>query len=390
MTDEEITRTRQFAEGLDLLKLSFVGLGESIGKALIPAMGPMADFDDRLEELETHHVVLSKAFGNPGDTPQMEGAAANAGLPLEDFGLHMYKPPALEAGGGKKAKPNDAYDKWLEMVAKSTEAFEKATEESQDLMRKWEPVISPVMKAWDDYYERLKKITELSKDTDTSALQLQSVMKLGFDLDQGFDAKTGPGSQDSMGMFDELVPKIQAVTPVLKQARDQFATLDADAFEFGEKASGAFTQMIVLGRGFESSMRSLVDLFAQFILKAVVFQEISKAFGQGNSPVGMLGSFFAGLAGARAGGGDVNYGQSYLVGEQGPEVFTPTTSGMITPNDAMSSLGNGGRSGDTYHIDARGADAGVEYRVQRALAAVQKKATVNGYLMSQEMAKRGA
>lgn len=39
--------------------------------------------------------------------------------------------------------------------------------------------------------------------------------------------------------------------------------------------------------------------------------------------------------GPRALGGPVAMGNSYLVGERGPELFTPTSSGNITPNSAM-------------------------------------------------------
>jgi phage-related minor tail protein len=38
------------------------------------------------------------------------------------------------------------------------------------------------------------------------------------------------------------------------------------------------------------------------------------------------------VAGARAMGGPVAAGQTYLVGEQGPELFTPSSDGAITPN----------------------------------------------------------
>lgn len=37
----------------------------------------------------------------------------------------------------------------------------------------------------------------------------------------------------------------------------------------------------------------------------------------------------------RAAGGPVNMGQSYIVGEKGPELFTPSRSGAIIPNNAM-------------------------------------------------------
>ena len=41
------------------------------------------------------------------------------------------------------------------------------------------------------------------------------------------------------------------------------------------------------------------------------------------------------LQGARAGGGPVSGTSSYLVGEHGPEIFTPGVSGGITPNNAL-------------------------------------------------------
>lgn len=47
------------------------------------------------------------------------------------------------------------------------------------------------------------------------------------------------------------------------------------------------------------------------------------------------------IAGARAAGGPVRAGLPYLVGERGPELFTPNLSGRITPNNA---LGRGGAS----------------------------------------------
>ena len=42
------------------------------------------------------------------------------------------------------------------------------------------------------------------------------------------------------------------------------------------------------------------------------------------------------ISGARASGGPVNSGQSYLVGEKGPEIFSPRTSGDIIPNNQLT------------------------------------------------------
>ena len=52
--------------------------------------------------------------------------------------------------------------------------------------------------------------------------------------------------------------------------------------------------------------------------------------------------------GARASGGPVSGGSSYIVGERGPEIFTPSSSGMITPNSAIG--------GNTITVNVQGAD----------------------------------
>lgn len=56
---------------------------------------------------------------------------------------------------------------------------------------------------------------------------------------------------------------------------------------------------------------------------------------------GILGALF-GLAGTRAGGGPVQAGKSFLVGEQGPEIFVPQSPGNIVPNNVASSQAGGG------------------------------------------------
>lgn len=86
-----------------------------------------------------------------------------------------------------------------------------------------------------------------------------------------------------------------------------------------------------------------------------------------------------------AAGGDVTPGQSYLVGEKGPEVFSSSVAGDITPNSA---LGNEGRAQHIYHIDARGADAGVEQRVMRAMRSMSSQAEQRAVTTAEERGKR--
>ena len=52
-----------------------------------------------------------------------------------------------------------------------------------------------------------------------------------------------------------------------------------------------------------------------------------------------VGEAQAAVSGAVANGGPVQAGQRYVVGERGPEMFTPNVSGTITPNSQMGGSG---------------------------------------------------
>tara|TARA_B100001094_G_scaffold315042_1_gene354546 strand:- start:6629 stop:8611 length:1983 start_codon:yes stop_codon:yes gene_type:complete len=63
---------------------------------------------------------------------------------------------------------------------------------------------------------------------------------------------------------------------------------------------------------------------------------------------GGIGEFFS-LSGRSANGGAALRGSSYLVGERGPEIFTPSSSGMVSPNI-------GGGASIVVNVDASGSN----------------------------------
>lgn len=69
---------------------------------------------------------------------------------------------------------------------------------------------------------------------------------------------------------------------------------------------------------------------------AEIGSTVSNAFSFGAKPAPATGGSVAGaaIAGARASGGSVSAGRSYLVGERGPEIFSPSTGGNIRANGA--------------------------------------------------------
>ena len=59
------------------------------------------------------------------------------------------------------------------------------------------------------------------------------------------------------------------------------------------------------------------------------------------------------FGGFKANGGPVSSGQTYMVGERGPELFVPGRSGTIVPNDKM---GGGGEVNVVVNVDAKGSN----------------------------------
>jgi tape measure domain-containing protein len=70
------------------------------------------------------------------------------------------------------------------------------------------------------------------------------------------------------------------------------------------------------------------------------------------SGTGTGGGLLGGLFKPRAVGGPVSAGSSYMVGERGPELFTPKHGGSIVPNNALG----GGSTSVTVNVDASGSN----------------------------------
>ena len=91
----------------------------------------------------------------------------------------------------------------------------------------------------------------------------------------------------------------------------------------------------------ETALGIVKDLGRQFLRFG-----INQAFGALGSTGGILGKLFGG---GKASGGTVQGGRSYMVGERGPELFTPGRTGSIAPNSAM-----GGNISVNVNVDASG------------------------------------
>ena len=86
-----------------------------------------------------------------------------------------------------------------------------------------------------------------------------------------------------------------------------------------------------------NALKGFVLELVQATIKALIFRAIVNAFVPGGaSAIGSTG--IANLLGFRANGGPVTGQSPYIVGERGPELFVPSVSGNVVPNNRLSSF----------------------------------------------------
>lgn len=162
----------------------------------------------------------------------------------------------------------------------------------------------------------------------------------------------------------DIVPKVEA-------ANDNFASSFEDMTRRVADSVGSLVDAI-RGGDFFDILDGVIGVFSSLGSTGLFGTKIADAI---NMP-----SF----GGFRANGGPVSSGRSYIVGERGPEWFTPGRSGYITPSSK-----SGGSSRATNIFDMRGAVVTQDLLEQMNVIAASKSAQVVG-LAGARMARRSA
>lgn len=181
---------------------------------------------------------------------------------------------------------------------------------------------------------------------------------------------------------------------------------DGIANTVGQGMTSAFDALISGSENFGASLRNIAsgvlkDIAMQLLRIYVINQAINAissffgpktsagaGFGGFNPASFSMGSLSGGLTGAgnfssafvpKALGGPVSAGSSYMVGERGPELFTPKHGGSIVPNNALG----GGSTSVVVNVDASGSSVQGDQAQAKQLGVVVS-AAVQAELVKQQ------
>jgi len=198
---------------------------------------------------------------------------------------------------------------------------------------------------------RAKQYDEITKSVENKNLFLNESLTLGgreaeiqeklreFDRKAlEFDKKINKQERDQFENALRLQEELQRVDTLYKGIASTVQSGLVDAID------GAITGTMTLGQVassvFGSIRRQLVDFAATSFLRAI-----------------------PGIGGFFADGGVTKPNKSYIVGERGPELFTPGVTGRVTPNHEMG----GGSTSVVVNVDASGSNVEGDEEEGRAL-----------------------
>lgn len=206
------------------------------------------------------------------------------------------------------------------------------------------------------------------------------------DLKKRVDALYGSTAQ---GQFDQFTKNLEDAQRAFQEGfinQDQLNAIESKLFgvndelaktksigqELGLTFTSAFEDAIIGGKKFGEVLTAIGNDIARYFVRKGITEPLLK--GLDSIDFGSLLNF----GGGRAAGGSVTPGNYYVVGENGPEVLVPGTSGTVLPNGAsgggsnvvvnvIESPGNGGKTSQRQENGVNILDVFVE-KVKSAIA----------------------
>jgi len=196
-------------------------------------------------------------------------------------------------------------------------------------------------------------------------LQAQAaVPNLAPDIKRGLDQQS-QALRDQIAIYQEYQPEIIQATVLQTRFNEALAftrpVVDSLGASLTAVVDGTQTAQQAFANFLQSIADMLVDVAKQMIAQYIaigiarMFAGMGGGGGGGTTDISGFSAYndstgltLASFGGGMASGGRVSGGTSYLVGEKGPELFTPGASGTITPNHAM------GGGNVVVNVDATG------------------------------------
>lgn len=151
-----------------------------------------------------------------------------------------------------------------------------------------------------------------------------------------------------IALMEKMTKDSQEYVKLLGQRKKLETDLERIAKDAGQIISQGFEDAILSGQKLSDVLRNLAQDLIRLVFRNVITEQLA-----GGISKAIMGSF-----GFLAEGGPAKAGSPYIVGEAGPELFVPGTSGTVIPNDRLSQMGS----------SAGGTTVNISYNIQSGVS----------------------
>lgn len=337
---------------------SVINLTKSLADLTVNQNGVVASADNYISNAN----IMAKALrGEFGMLSKMGIRFTEHQQELINTGTEQQKVATIIEGFNQNLRETtdtvDGYDKSLGQLQGSIgDIFEGIGASLQPALLSLAQTMLPVIQTVATFTEENPKlvITILAVVTAISGL-LVVIGTLGFAIPAitaGF-AALGPTVFIIAGIIASFTATVYSLNESFKILQN-----DLDLVMLGIKTTITDTFDYIV----ENPIQSAIDA----VQKLISLLEEASGLGIAKKAIGKVTDIFKG----KATGGGVQVGQSYMVGEKGPEIFTPSSNGSITPNYKLA--GAGGMN-ITLNISGQVLDDGFVEKVGDKLIQVFKR-----------------
>ena len=239
-------------------------------------------------------------------------------------------------------------------------------------------------------FEKYEKALKRTAGAQKQELGFLNQMKKSYD---DLKLKVGAFSEEEQKVYDLILKRIKGIEEAGKgPVFDVITTLKDRLGQLAISTADTFTDVILgLKNGFEALedialqvLRTIISTLIEAQIRKYILGETIGAAGSGGG--GLLGSILGGLGGLSGGtmlmglgglgliggliggfladGGPAKQGVPYVVGERGPELFVPNTSGTVVSNEEMNAQGGQGDLSVNFTINAIDTQTGVQFLLE--------------------------
>jgi len=275
------------------------------------------------------------------------------GDPMSGRAITPDQAAAIQAAAAQEARMKDAANAARAKALDASQAATRARILGQDiaLQNQLAKSIEGVRGAVADQDDELAEYIKTVKDTRGPLKEwLDEEAKVAALIAQGRITRDEGGRYLSDLQSPDGEPALKKLTTTAQKFEQEMGRI----FEsVGESAARSFADMVLSG---ENAFKSLADTVARSMLelfaRLAIINPLMNAVLGGTGGFQMLPTLFSVFGGGKAGGGMVSSGTTYLVGERGPELFTPRTAGNIIPNHQLNGGGYSEAVTINYNVQA--------------------------------------